>query len=331
MAVGDRARLATPADSERITAIYNQGIEDRVATFETELRTVSTVRSWFEQPYPIVVVERSGDVIAWANASTYRPRACYAGVCEFSVYVDRAARGTGAGRLAMDELIHVARAAGYTKLLSRVFVENTGSRRMLRRVGFREVGVYLRHGQLDGEWRDVVIVEYQLDPMFAQWQSLQQGEEIAIRKADAAGEKPSWDYSGNLADSTIPGWYAIEAQWTMPDDEFEGVRFERGGFLMEYFAPDQQFNVFRVHGRDGAVTGWYGNVTAHPTLVREAGNPPVLTWDDRWVDVVKTPDGRLSILDEDEIPETGISEAVRQEIRDATSQLTAALTRGEFS
>jgi phosphinothricin acetyltransferase len=80
-------------------------------------------------------------------------------VAEFSVYVARAARGQGAGRAAMEGLMRAAQVAGFWKLLSRVFVENEASRSLLRGVGFREVGVYEKHAQLDGVWRDVVIVE----------------------------------------------------------------------------------------------------------------------------------------------------------------------------
>jgi phosphinothricin acetyltransferase len=153
------SRAAVVADAASITAIYNQGIEDRVATFETRPRTPAEVRAWFDGRYPIVVVEDEGEVVAFASASTYRPRECYAGIAEFSVYVSRAARGRRAGRLAMQALIAAATGAGFWKLLSRVFVENEASRRLLRSLGFREVGVYHRHGRLDGQWRDVVIVE----------------------------------------------------------------------------------------------------------------------------------------------------------------------------
>ena len=96
---------------------------------------------------------------AFASTSLYRPRDCYAGIAEFSVYVDRAARGAGAGRAAMQALIPAAQAAGYWKLVSRVFPENTASRALLASLGFREVGTYEQHGQLDGVWKDVVIVE----------------------------------------------------------------------------------------------------------------------------------------------------------------------------
>jgi L-amino acid N-acyltransferase YncA len=152
-------RSAGVADTAAIARIYNQGIEDRVGTFETRPRTADDIRAWFDGAYPVVVVEDSGEVVAFASTSTYRPRECYAGIAEFSVYVERDARGRGAGRLAMAALIEAAARAGFWKLVSRVFVENDASRGLLRSLGFREVGVYEKHAQLDGVWRDVVIVE----------------------------------------------------------------------------------------------------------------------------------------------------------------------------
>ena len=139
--------------------IYNQGIEDRLATFETRLRSAADIENWFDDKHPLVVVEVEGEVVAFASTSIYRPRECYAGIAEFSVYLAREARGRGAGRLAMEALLRAAEAAGFWKLVSRVFVENTASRALLRTLGFREVGVYEKHAHLDGVWRDVVIVE----------------------------------------------------------------------------------------------------------------------------------------------------------------------------
>jgi len=155
-------RVAIPDDAAAIAAIYNQGIEDRVATFETEPRTAAMVQTWFDGQHPVVVVEHGEEVIAYASSSSYRPRACYAGIVEFSVYVRRDWRGKGAGRLALCRLIQECERAGFWKLVSRVFVENAASRALLQAVGFREVGVYEKHGQLDGVFRDVVIVEYLL-------------------------------------------------------------------------------------------------------------------------------------------------------------------------
>jgi len=153
------ARPASPDDAERLAQIYNEGIEDRLGTFETRLRTANDVRAWFDGRHPIVTVEDGAEIVAFASTSTYRPRECYAGIAEFSVYVAREARGKGAGTVAMQALIETCGPAGIWKLVSRVFVENTASRRLMASMGFREVGIYEKHARLDGVWRNVVIVE----------------------------------------------------------------------------------------------------------------------------------------------------------------------------
>ena len=155
-------RPATAVDAEAIARIYNQGIEDRVATFETEPRTAQQIEAVLAERgehHPTLVLERDGVVVASAGVSTYRSRPCYDGVGELSVYVERSARGTGAGTAVLQGLIDACERRGFSKLVSRVFPQNTASRALCRRLGFREVGVYHRHGKLDGAWRDCVIVE----------------------------------------------------------------------------------------------------------------------------------------------------------------------------
>ena len=152
-------RLATKADAEAIARIYNQGIEDRIATFETRPRTAEDVTAWFDGVHPAVVAEDGGRIVGFASTSSYRPRECYAKIAEFSVYVARDQRGRGVGRRALEALIEESRKAGLHKLVSRIFPENAASRAACRAAGFREVGVYTAHGQLEGAWKDCVIVE----------------------------------------------------------------------------------------------------------------------------------------------------------------------------
>jgi L-amino acid N-acyltransferase YncA len=155
-------RPAQRTDAQAIARIYTQGIEERIATFETEPRSTEDILAYLEERagrYPVMVADHEGQVVAWAAAGGYRSRECYAGVCEFSVYADRAARGTGAAQAALEGLIDACEKAGFWKLVSRIFPENVRSRGLCRKVGFREVGVYYRHAKLDGEWRDTVIVE----------------------------------------------------------------------------------------------------------------------------------------------------------------------------
>ena len=158
-------RLAEITDAAAITAIYNQGIAERGATFETAPRTVTDLveRLADRARYPVLVAaDDAGRVLGWAGLGSYRSRECYAGIAEFSIYLDREARGRGVGRQLLDALVALAAARGFWKLVSRIFPFNAASRALCRACGFREVGLYEKHGRLDGQWLDVVIVERSL-------------------------------------------------------------------------------------------------------------------------------------------------------------------------
>lgn len=154
-------RVATRADAGRIAAIYNEGIAERLATFETEPRTPGDVMGWLVDGFPVLVAEREdgGEVAGFARVGDYSERAVYRGVGEHAVYVARAARGAGLGRALLEALAAEAAERGYYKLTSRIFAENEASRAAHRAAGFREVGVQRRHGRLDGDWKDCVLVE----------------------------------------------------------------------------------------------------------------------------------------------------------------------------
>ncbi|MEY2532570.1 MAG: hypothetical protein QOF29_480 [bacterium] len=152
-------RVARPADAPAIAAIYNEGIADRVATFETRERTADEVRSWLEVPLPLLVAVIDGAVAGWARVSPYTDRCVYAGVGEHAVYVARSARGRGVGRVLLDGLCTAAEAAGLHKITSRIFEDNAASIAVHVAAGFDVVGLQRRHGRLDGEWKDCVLVE----------------------------------------------------------------------------------------------------------------------------------------------------------------------------
>jgi phosphinothricin acetyltransferase len=152
-----RTRAATVAAA--IAEIYNQGIADRIATFETEPRVAADIAPWFAPRHLVVVAESEAGPVAFAASFPYSNRPCYRGIGEFSVYVRRDYRGRGAGRTVLAALIEAAEAAGLHKLTSRVFPENAASRALLKGLGFEEIGLHRRHGQLDGRWRDCVIIE----------------------------------------------------------------------------------------------------------------------------------------------------------------------------
>jgi L-amino acid N-acyltransferase YncA len=153
-------RPAAVADAPALAEIYNEGIDGRQATFETRPREASEVVAWIEEGLPFLVAQGSdGAVLGFARVSPYSDRCVYEGVGEHGVYVARAAQGQGVGRALLRGLCDAAERAGYYKLTSRVFTTNQASRAVHLAAGFKEIGVQHRHGRLDGEWRDCVLVE----------------------------------------------------------------------------------------------------------------------------------------------------------------------------
>ena len=152
-------RAAEPGDVPAITRIYNEGIAGRQATFETRPRDVQDVLQWLDDPAPLLVAERDGQVAGFARVTAYSDREVYAGVGEYGIYLDPAARGGGVGTRLLDALAEAAEGAGYHKLTAKLFTTNQASLALARRCGFRAVGVHRRHARLDGEWRDVLVVE----------------------------------------------------------------------------------------------------------------------------------------------------------------------------
>jgi len=153
-------RAPTSADVPALTAIYNEGIAEREATFETSPREQADIAAWLQERLPFVVAEGpGGEIEGFARVSEYSDRCVYSGVGEHGVYVAGAARGRGVGQALLRELCEAAECAGYYKLTSRIFTTNAASRAIHLAAGFEEVGVQRRHGRLDGEWRDCVLVE----------------------------------------------------------------------------------------------------------------------------------------------------------------------------
>jgi L-amino acid N-acyltransferase YncA len=154
-------RAATPDDLRPVAAIYTAGIEGRAATFETRPRSASDVAPWLAQPdrFPLLVWEQDGEVLGFARVAAYTDFEPYRGVGELMIYVDPKARRRGVALELVDAVCRAVEELGYWKVLGKLFTENEPSRALLRRCGFRDVGVHVRHGRLDGEWRDVVVVE----------------------------------------------------------------------------------------------------------------------------------------------------------------------------
>jgi len=155
-------RPADAADAEAVCLIYNQGIADRVATLETELRTPDERREWLAARgprHPVIVAESGGTVVGWGSLNVFNARPAYRHVADFSVYVERAWRGKGLGHRLLERLIEIAREIGYHKMVLSTFPTNTGGVALYERLGFSRVGVYHEQGMLDGQWVDTLIME----------------------------------------------------------------------------------------------------------------------------------------------------------------------------
>jgi L-amino acid N-acyltransferase YncA len=152
-------RAAQADDLARVAEIYNAGIAERVATFETAPRTIEDISGWLQDGQPFIVASDNDEVIGWARAGAYSDRCVYQGVGEHAVYVHPAARRRGLGRTLLLELCAQSERCGLYKLTSRVFTDNEPSRAAHRAAGFEEIGIQRRHGELDGQWKDCVLVE----------------------------------------------------------------------------------------------------------------------------------------------------------------------------
>jgi phosphinothricin acetyltransferase len=145
-------------DWPAVQAIYEQGIATRQATFETAAPPWETWDTG-HLAAPRLVAEGGGAVVGWAALSPVSCRPCYAGVAEGSVYVAEHARGRGLGRALLERLCADADAAGVWTIQTSIFPENLASLELHKRCGFRVVGRREQIAQLDGVWRDTVLLE----------------------------------------------------------------------------------------------------------------------------------------------------------------------------
>ena len=149
-------------DLEPVLTIYAEGLATRTATFETTVPTAEELRSrWL--PDLAWVAELAGEVVGWAAVMPTSTRACYAGVGETAVYVAESARGRGVGKALLHTQVNGADAAGLWTLQASVFPENRASLALHHAAGYRTLAVRTRIAQLDGEWRDTVLLERRSD------------------------------------------------------------------------------------------------------------------------------------------------------------------------
>lgn len=155
-------RLAALKDLPQVLEIYNQGIEDRIATLETELKTLSYMESWFhnrEERFPIVVIEDHEEIIGWGAINPYNTRCAYFGVGELSVYISRAHRGKGIGQKIIKVLERLGKEHSFHKFVLFTFPFNKLGQGLYHKMGYREVGLFKKQGMLDGKFVDVMAME----------------------------------------------------------------------------------------------------------------------------------------------------------------------------
>lgn len=160
-------RPAVESDVPAILGIYNQGIEDRVATLEENPKDMDEMRAWFGAHtgrYRVFVAVAEGGVVGWADVHAYSPRHAYHGVGELSVYIERPWRGRGVGQALLSALEAYARTADFHKLVLGTFPFNQAGQGLYGKMGYRVVGIFRNQGKLDGQWVDVMWMEKVFEP-----------------------------------------------------------------------------------------------------------------------------------------------------------------------
>ncbi|MCK2002686.1 arsinothricin resistance N-acetyltransferase ArsN1 [[Brevibacterium] frigoritolerans] len=155
-------RVAMETDIDSIKEIYNQGIEDRVATLETELKDQAFMEEWFAKHigrFKVIVAEQEGEIVGWASLNQYNNRSAYNGVADLSVYISRDNRGKGIGGLLLQSIEKLAKENDFNKIVLFTFPFNQIGQGLYKKRGYREVGVFKNQGILDGEFVDVMAME----------------------------------------------------------------------------------------------------------------------------------------------------------------------------
>lgn len=151
-------RVLADPDWDDVRRIYADGIATKNATFETEVPPADTLAAkWLPGQQWVAVVD--GKIVGWASVSPTSARECYRGVGETSVYVDLGHSGSGIGSALVRQQIRAADEGGLWTLQTSIFPENVASLAIHRTAGFREVGRRERIAQLDGQWRDTILLE----------------------------------------------------------------------------------------------------------------------------------------------------------------------------
>jgi len=153
-------RPATAADLDAIRRIYNEGIEDR-STLDVYPKSQANIDEWWSQHgerYAVLVAIEDGGVAGWASLNRFSHRCAHARIADLSVYVARAHRGRGIGSALLDALGETARGQ-FHKIVLHAVNENESGKKLYRKSGFADVGIFREHGMLGGKYVDVIAME----------------------------------------------------------------------------------------------------------------------------------------------------------------------------
>jgi L-amino acid N-acyltransferase YncA/protein-tyrosine-phosphatase len=162
-----RIRESRSNDLAAIREIYNQGIEDRIATLDEVAKTEDAIHEWYRahgDRYGVIVAERDDRVVGWASLNPYSHRCAYRGVADLSVYVARQARGTGVGSALLQSIERYAKQNEFHKIVLFALAKNEAGQRLYLKMGYRNVGIFAEQGRLDGRFVDVIAMEKILKP-----------------------------------------------------------------------------------------------------------------------------------------------------------------------
>ncbi|WP_312075969.1 N-acetyltransferase family protein [Chryseobacterium sp.] len=159
-------REMRPGDEARVLEIFQQGIDGGIATFETESPSAEAWNMEFFNECRWILENDKNEIIGWCGLKPVSKRDCFKGVGEVSIYFDNEYQGKGLGSVLLKKLIVDSEEHGFWTLQANIFPENEASLKFHQKFGFRTVGVRKKLGKLNGEWKDVVMLEKRSDTIF---------------------------------------------------------------------------------------------------------------------------------------------------------------------
>lgn len=152
-------REMLPGDETKVLEIYRQGLDGGMATFETEVPTAEAWNMDYFNDCRWVLENENSEIVGWCALKLVSKRECYKGVAEVSIYFDNLYQGKGLGSVLLEKMILDSESHGFWTLQASIFPENEASIRFHQKNGFRTVGIRNKIGKLNGQWKDVILLE----------------------------------------------------------------------------------------------------------------------------------------------------------------------------